>query len=571
MDVSAQRGPLEQRDVASRRTGPAPGLVLDLALLALGGFALLVALILWFDNAQGTLTGNGVFKTIELRPWIDAPATAPLYPSNYLFYPLYGAGCRLLDAIGVLTGDPRRQLTILNAASASLSLCVIYGLARSLGGGRAPALATALFHIACNFVLMLAITNEDIMPSFTVMLAAMALGAIWFADPTPVRVLVVSVVFSLGWLMEWRLIFPALPGFLVALWLAPASLAARVRAVALFMVGILATAALVSWLWHGHNGAVGPFDLIWTGKGVNSAWGGFTWAKVGYLRDGVVAYLLGTAVTWLPVVGWDLWRILALAAIVAIAAGATAALWPRRREPVVRATVALFGVAFVAGEVFNVYGQPHEAQMQVNVMPWLTLAWLFAMLAAAARWPRRALPAMAGLAALLLAFNVWSLAPLRGLDSTWRNAFQQLERRADPARTVFVVHDFDWVMTYGSLHWGVEEPGVDRLGPAPQAKPKFKWIGFMGQLLRHADWSAERQTADLRRQIDRALELGYDVLVVRLWDIDREQLERESGMIADRRQLAALHAMLRHDYIALPAFTDPVMGPFVRLQRAPGR
>jgi len=549
--------------------GPALSTALDLALLALGGFALLVVLVLWFDNAQGTLTGNGVFKTIELRPWIDDPATAPLYPSNYLFYPLYGAGCRLLDALGVLAGDPRRQLTILNAASASLSLCVVYLLARALDASRAMALATALFHIACSFVLMLAITNEDIMPSYTVVLAAMALGAIWFAKPTPARVLVVSMVFSLGWLMEWRLVFPALPGFLVALWLAEATLATRLRCVALFLGGIVATAVLVSALWHGHTGAVGPLDLIWTGKGVNSAWGGFTWAKVGYLRDGIAAYFLGTAVTWLPVVGWDLWRILALVAILAIAAGAAVALWPRRREPVVRTTVALFGVTFIAGEVFNVYGQPHEAQMQVNVMPWLTLAWLFVMLAATAHWPRRALPAMAGLAALLLAFNVWSLAPLRGLDSAWRNAFEQLERRADPARTVFVVHDFDWMMAYGSLHWGVEEPGVDRLGPPPQALPKFKWIGFMGQLLRHADWSVEQQTADLRRQIDRALELGYDVLMVRLWDIDREQLERESGMIADRRQLAALHAMLRRDYIAVPAFTDPLMGPFVRLQRAP--
>ena len=40
-------------------------------------------------------------------------------------------------------------------------------------------------------------------------------------------------------------------------------------------------------------------------------------------------------------------------------------------------------------------------------------------------------------------------------------------------------------------------------------------------------------------------------------------------MIADRRQLAALQTMLRRDYSAIPAFTDPVMGSFDRLQRAP--
>ena len=65
------------------------------------------------------------------------------------------------------------------------------------------------------------------------------------------------------------------------------------------------------------------------------------------------------------------------------------------RSRAVRSAVALFGVTFVAGEVFNLYSQPQDAQMQVNVMPWLTLAWLFALQAAAARWrPRPA--AMAG-------------------------------------------------------------------------------------------------------------------------------------------------------------------------------
>ena len=125
------------------------------------------------------------------------------------------------------------------------------------------------------------------------------------------------------------------------------------------------------------------------------------------------------------------------------------------------------------------------------------------------------------------------------------------------------------MMPYGSLYWGIEEPGVDGLASPPQAKPKFKWIGFIGQLLRHHDWTDEQQTADLRRQIDRAIELGYDVLLVRLAHVSQDQLEQDSGMIASHAQLAALRTMLLHDYVARPAFTDPVMGPFDRLQKAP--
>ena len=170
------------------RSSPQGGYTADLALLAIGGSALLIALILWFDNAQGGLTGNGVFKSLELKPWVTDPANAPLYPANYLFYPLYGALCRLLDLLGVFAGDPRRQMTILNAVSCSLCLAIVYLLIRRVTGDRLVALLAALFHLASSFVMFLAIINEDIMPSYTVLLAAMALGSVWLAQPTAARV-----------------------------------------------------------------------------------------------------------------------------------------------------------------------------------------------------------------------------------------------------------------------------------------------------------------------------------------------------------------------------------------------
>src|SRR5262245_29797694 len=290
---------------ASRRLGTA----FDLALLVLGGSALLIAIVLWFDNAQGGLTGNGVFKSLELKAWVVDPANAPLYPSNYLFYPLYGALCRLLDLLGVFPGDPRRQMTILNAVSCALCLGVVYLLIRTLTADRLVALLAALFHLATSFVMFLAIINEDIMPSYTVLFAAMALGAVWLAQPTAWRVLAVSVLFSLAWLMEWRLMFPTLPAMLVALWVCEKRFAWRLGWIALFLVGMVATATIVAWAWQGHKGSVGPFDLIWTGKAVRSVWAGFTWAKVGYMWDGMVGYLLGAGVASIPgIPGWDIWR-----------------------------------------------------------------------------------------------------------------------------------------------------------------------------------------------------------------------------------------------------------------------
>src|SRR4051812_6458288 len=270
----------------SRSTG---GTIADLALLTVGGSALLIALILWFDNAQGGLTGNGVFKSLELKPWVTDPASAPLYPANYLFYPVYGALCRGLDLLGVFAGDPRRQITILNAVSASLCLCAVYLMVRQVTGDRVVALLAALFHIASSFVMFLAIVNEDILPSYTLLFAAMALGAVWFARPTAVRVVAVAALFSLARLFEWRVVFPTLPAMLAALWLCEARAAKRLVWIALFLATMLAMAGAAALVSLGHNGAVGPIDLLWTGKAVRSVWAGFTWPKVGYLWEGMVA------------------------------------------------------------------------------------------------------------------------------------------------------------------------------------------------------------------------------------------------------------------------------------------
>ena len=97
-------------------------------------------------------------------------------------------------------------------------------------------------------------------------------------------------MFSLGWLLRMAADVPGPAGPAGRAWLRPTRLTARLRTIALLLAGIVATAAVVARLGSGHNGAVGPFELVWTGKAVNSAWAGFTWAKVGYLRDGIAAY-----------------------------------------------------------------------------------------------------------------------------------------------------------------------------------------------------------------------------------------------------------------------------------------
>jgi hypothetical protein len=558
--------------ITDRARPPSPSSTwqLDLLLLWLGTAILLISVIAWFDNPQGGLTGNGIFKSMEMKPWIADPGTAPLAPSNYLYYPVYGLLCRGLDALGVHAGDPRLQMPILNALSASFCVCIVYAMVRRLTGDRVIAVIASLFHLASSFVLFLAITNEDIMPSYTVLFASMALAALWFAHPTPLRIVIVSVLFSIGWLFEWRLMFPTLPAMLAALWLCLPDLRKRIAALLLFLAGMLATAVVAALAGRGHKGAVGPVDLIWTGKAVDSAWAGFTWTKLFGTFDGGVAYLLGTAVTNYPApFGWDMWRVIGMVMIVAIAAISTPMLWRRRDDMRARAVAAIFGGTFVAGLVFNLYSQPQDPQMQINVMGWLTVGWMLAVIAAYERWRGRGLWATGGLTLALLAYNIWSLAPLRGLDAAWQRSIRHIEHEAEPARTVFVINDLDWFMVYASLAWGEAEPGVKRLGPAPQAQPAFKWIGVGSGLLRHPGWSAEEHATALQGEIDRALDLGYHVVISQQWELDQAHLAATIAILSNQSHSGALWRMLHDRYRAELAFDDPLAGHYYSLFRKP--
>ena len=59
---SRQVFPLVFASTLSRRSNPTANALVDLALIVLGGGALLIAIVLWFDNAQGGLTGNGAVQ-----------------------------------------------------------------------------------------------------------------------------------------------------------------------------------------------------------------------------------------------------------------------------------------------------------------------------------------------------------------------------------------------------------------------------------------------------------------------------------------------------------------------------
>ena len=217
----------------------APALGWQLASAFVLSLLVLVGLIDWLQNVH-IITSNGMYKSIQAEPWIADPAHARLDPSNYLYFPLYGALARVLDTLGILRSVPWKQFAYLNALWASLAVVFVYAFVHRVTGSAWAAVLAACFHLGCGFFLLLAVISEDIMPGYTLVLAAMVLAGLWFDHPGHRRVALVGALFTVGWLIEWRLMFPTLPALVLALALSAGRPARRLALIGTLIASILA-------------------------------------------------------------------------------------------------------------------------------------------------------------------------------------------------------------------------------------------------------------------------------------------------------------------------------------------
>ena len=541
----------------------------DLAAILVSSMVVFVALILWFDNAQG-ITGNGVFKAMTIKGWVADPANSSLDLSNYLYYPAMAVLCRLLDLVGIYSGDPRHQLTLINAFCASICLCIVYLLVRQITGRRSVAWAAVAFHLSCAFFLNLAIINEDIMPSYTLMFGSMALASVWFVHPTGWRVVCVAALFTVAWMFEWRLMFPTLPAMLLALALGPGHPLARFGRIAVFLSTTIILAQVAVWLWGPQNGNPGPvLNLLWTGKGVDEGWAGFSTVKIGFLWAGMTQYVAGGANIGDPsFLTLILRQMLATSVFILVVAVLSLVLtWRNRESTEARVLAAVFGVTFAAGEAMNLYSQPQDPQMQINVMAWLTIGWSLLLTIGALWRPVPVIGAAVAMSVALFAYNVSQLVPMRGSDTAWRQALERIELETDPTRTVFLLHGFEQAVSEKFYAWDGDWSYFKKLGPAPTSKPKFKILSLVSGPVHKPNATGKELANDLRDEIEHAMTLGYDVVANVIWDWSEEQLGLSLATVTDMAKAKSIFGMLHESFVATPAFADPVAGPYFRLRR----
>jgi hypothetical protein len=206
--------------------------------------------------------------------------------------------------------------------------------------------------------------------------------------------------------------------------------------------------------------------------------------------------------------------------------------------------------------------------MQINVMPWLTVAWGL-LLGALVNRSRPTMVLFAFLSLAPLAWNVNQLARFRGGDVSAVAAVAALEQRFPPASTVFVYWGFEPIATWQYALWSRtwDWDGAVAIAPAPSADPKFKWIAIDAGAIRHPDWTAEKNAEVLKRDIDQALDRGYKVAISDVWTWSAGELAGQLGALSAADRAAAIHKMLHDNYEAQPAFSDPIAGGYYELRR----
>lgn len=535
----------------------------QLLLAFVASLLVLSGLIGWLQNVH-IVTANGMYKSIQAEPWIADFAHARLDPSNYLYFPLYGASSRLFDALGLLRGMAWKQFAYFNAFWASVGVVVVYAFVHRVTGSAWTAALASLFHLGSGFVLLLSVINEDIMPGYVLVLGAMALAGVWFQRPTYRQVVLVAALFTLGWLVEWRLIFPTLPALGLALLLSQGTLKEKLLRAVVLVVSIVAVAGIVQQIWEGHTGAVGLHDLLWTGKGVATGWAGIGWDKAWMMLSGVGNYLLLVGGFVDPVAARRAAGPLALSVAfqAAIFVAAAVVLWPRRQEPRVRAIAVVFIGTLGAGQVMNFYSQPQDPQMQVNVMGWLTVAWAMIVAACVARPRLRIVLALLSFAPL--AWNVAALAHHRGGDRDALAALATLGRALPPEQTVFVYWGFEDIAMWQYAMWG-RAWDLDEGNWEPP--PRFKWIALDAAAIRHPGWTAEQHAQSIKRGLDLALDRGWRVVIGAPWTWSEAELAAQLGGLSAANRAPAIHRMLHDTYVAAPVLDVKSVGTYYELRR----
>jgi hypothetical protein len=551
-------------DIAPQRVTRDAALVMAVAVLVL------LSVVAWYDNVHRATT-NGLWRSMEVRLFVDEVPNRRTTPGNMLYLPAIGA---LVSMLPEQLGPVWRRMAFVNAMFGALVLALTYAIALRLFQSRGAALFTCLSMLSSAFFLLLSTINEDIMPGYAWFVAALTCLVLPQQRDRLVLFIGAQCV-ALSFLFHSSLQPPTVGAFVLGILASTRPLAEGVRRTALFvgsLIPVSMISAVISGLpwWRG----------LWSGKGLDTGWVGllpakfvFMWGgiaqavaggrNIGSVED-VLARATGMAVTWV---------------VLAIVAAAASFLWYRQRS---RSSWQLAGVilasTFLLGEAMNLYIQPQDPQMQLQPMTWFAFACgaVYWSLDGLRGWTKPvARGALVVAVCLLLVGNLRVYAADRHADSTAIVNIARLEEMAPRADTVFLMHGFEGLATWLSATWGVGDVWPERAATQPDDVPfdvrdaNFKPIYVAGEATAFPGRSPLEASDDIVRLVERALDAGYAVVATDIWGASVDQWVASFSTVSGPDMPIAIRRALHDRFTATEIGHLPRWGRFYHLARRP--
>lgn len=539
------------------------------------GLAVFSTLISLLQNAHLETT-NGLWKSEPVAKWVELAPDRSLDPSNLLYFP--GHGFVIRTFLPESLGPVWKRMAYLNAFYGAMALACTHFLIAALTRSRLLAWGGSLFQMGCGFFLLLSIINEDIMASYAWLAAALALAVATWDRPSRLRIASVGILFTISWLFEWRVLFPTLPALTLACLMLPGRWTQRLKWAGVFLGSVFLTVACTALIARGQPGMPATFTdcfrtIVWTGKGIGSGWGGFRIEKIAFLRAGVAQSLLGGHNLHGGQLNsyQNLQLSVGLAVIGLLAVAFVVQVWRNRKDARYRVAFSSLGGTLFCGQVMNLYTQPQDPQMQINVMAWLASGWaLFGALVLGSEPLRSRYREAAFLCASLLplAYNVNEFWPHRGLDTQNIQALVRVKEKFDLKDTVFVSHGFDGYITWRFVEWKQPQTFPPTLDEPPRHEESLAApLYLINDAVRNPSHTPQEHAKHITDHIDRALELKYRVVIDRIWDADEALLVTSFSTVCGPQKPQAIHAALHAQYRATLVYNDPILGPQYELRR----
>jgi hypothetical protein len=506
------------------------GLILS-AIIFIFFFLLLSYVVSYIDNTT-MLTANGLWKVPEIQKWYQNSPDKRFMPAEILYEPTYALLSHLLPDSLLLF----QKMPIVNSFFGALALSFYFFLIYILTSNIWASFFGVVFHLGMAFFLGLNITSEDIMPAYSLFMAAVVFFTLYAKQPKLLYFFLGTQLFVLSFLFHWTVLFPALPAITLAILFLDNNFSKAKRNCILFFSFFMIIPVIGASFGNRFIGL--PSEnlsflnilqrIFWPGKGLGTGWGGFKEEKIIIALSGMSEYLIGGQnLNNLPsILMTDHFHRMLFCLGILFFLGIFFCVWLYKNwaNPAHRTTGIILGTTFFCGLAMNLYTQPQDPQFVIQPLAWVPFSFSMLMYLGYSKIKAKKAFFLTPLIFLiaLIPFYInltYFFLPTKGATTKAMKILKSLEKDFNPDNTVFVIHGFEPFAPWAHVLWG---PCL--LDNVSEYRPNQCHILYLTGESIHSPSKTPLESAQATTdRISQAFQFGKKVVANSIWELSEQK------------------------------------------------